>query len=47
MLLKPTSSAETEGIAGGNTISHGGGVRWPKDSPEYATILEWIKGGKE
>jgi len=47
ILLKPTSSSETESIAGGNTISHGGGVRWPKDSPEYTTILEWIKGAKE
>ena len=47
MLLKPTSTSETEGIAGGSTISHGGGVRWSKDSPEYSTILEWIKGAKE
>ncbi len=47
ILLKPTSSSESEGVAGGSTISHGGGVRWPKDSPEYATILEWIKGAKE
>jgi hypothetical protein len=47
ILLKPTSSSESEGIAGGNAISHGGGVRWPKDSPEYSTILEWIKGAKE
>jgi hypothetical protein len=47
LLLKPTSSSETEGIAGAQTIAHGGGVRWPKDSPEYLTILEWIKGAKE
>ena len=47
LLLKPTSTSESEGIAGANTISHGGGVRWVKDSPEYRTIIEWIKGAKE
>ena len=47
MLRKPTSTSETEGIAGSKILSHGGGVRWPKDSPEYLTILEWIKGAKE
>jgi hypothetical protein len=47
LLLKPTSTSESEGIAGANTVSHGGGVRWTKDSPEYRTILEWIKGAKE
>jgi hypothetical protein len=47
ILRKPTSSSETEGIAGSATLSHGGGVRFTKDSPEYATILEWIKGAKE
>lgn len=47
ILLKPTSSSDTEGVAGSNTIAHGGGVRWTRDSPEYATILEWIKGARE
>jgi hypothetical protein len=47
ILLKPTSSSESEGVAGANTVAHGGGVRWAKDSPEYVTILEWIKGAKE
>lgn len=47
ILRKPTSSAETEGIAGSRTLAHGGGVRFTKDSPEYATILQWIKGAKE
>ncbi len=46
ILLKPTSSSETEGVVGAKTLAHGGGVRWPKDSPEYKTILEWIKGAK-
>jgi len=47
ILRKPTSSSETEGVAGSATLAHGGGVRFTKDSPEYATILEWIKGAKE
>jgi hypothetical protein len=47
ILRKPTSSSETEGVAGSTTLAHGGGVRFTKDSPEYATILDWIKGAKE
>jgi hypothetical protein len=47
MLRKPTSSSDTEGIAGSKTLAHGGGVRFAKDSPEYTTILDWIKGAKE
>lgn len=47
ILLKPTSSAETEGVAGSDSVAHGGGVRFLRDSPEYVTILEWIKGAKE
>ena len=45
ILRKPTSSSESEGVPG--ALAHGGGVRFTKDSPEYATILEWIKGAKE
>jgi hypothetical protein len=45
LLRKPTSSSETEGVAG--TLAHGGGVRFTRDSPEYTTILDWIKGAKE
>jgi hypothetical protein len=44
ILRKPTSSAESEGTLGAKTLSHGGGVRWEKDSPEYQTILKWIRG---
>src|SRR5262249_16661206 len=47
LLLKPTSTAESEGVVGANPLSHGGGVRWAKDSPEYRTILEWIRGAKD
>ena len=44
ILRKPTSSSETEGVPG--ALAHGGGVRFTKDSPEYATILKWIEGAK-
>jgi hypothetical protein len=47
ILRKPTSSSETEGIAGSATLAHGGGVRFAKGSPEYLTILNWIKGAKQ
>ena len=47
ILRKPTSTAETEGIAGSTTLAHGGGVRFTKDSAEYITILQWLKGAKE
>jgi hypothetical protein len=47
ILRKPTSTAESEGVVGSSTLAHGGGVRFAKDSPEYITILQWIKGAKE
>lgn len=47
ILLKPTSTSESEGVVGANSLAHGGGVRWPQGSPEYVTILDWIKGAKE
>lgn len=47
ILLKPTSSSESEGVTNAGTVAHGGGVRWEKGSPEYLTILEWIKGARE
>jgi hypothetical protein len=47
ILRKPTSSSETEGVADSATLAHGGGVRFTRDSREYTTILEWIKGAKE
>ena len=46
ILRKPTSSSESEGVVGSKVLSHGGGVRWEKDSPEYQTILRWIQGAK-
>ena len=44
ILMKPTSTAESEGVAASKTTAHGGGQRWTKDSPEYETILKWIAG---
>lgn len=46
ILAKPISSAETEGIVNASKTAHGGGVRFEKGSPEYNTILNWIRGTK-
>ncbi|MDX2267988.1 MAG: HEAT repeat domain-containing protein [Bryobacter sp.] len=46
ILKKPTSTAESEGVVGAKATAHGGGVRFEKDSPEYNTILTWIRGAK-
>lgn len=46
ILRKPTSTAESEGVAASKATAHGGGQRWAKDSPEYETILKWIRGAK-
>jgi hypothetical protein len=45
LLKKPTWNAEAEGTLGAQ--SHGGGVRFERDSPEYTTILNWLRGVKE
>ena len=45
ILKKPTWNAEEEGTLGAK--SHGGGIRFERDSPEYTTILNWIRGVKE
>jgi hypothetical protein len=46
ILVKPTSSAETEGVVNAGKPAHGGGVRFEKGSPEYNTLLNWIRGTK-
>jgi hypothetical protein len=46
ILQKPTSTAESEGIAGSKQLAHGGGTRWLNGSVEYETILHWIEGAK-
>ena len=43
LVRKPTSDAATEGVVGAPGLSHGGGVRWPAGSPQYETILDWIR----
>ena len=45
LLKKPTWDSSEEGTLGAK--SHGGGVRFEKDSPEYNTILNWLRGVKE
>jgi hypothetical protein len=47
ILRKPTSSSESEGITNSTILAHGGGIRFTRDSSEYLTILQWIKGAKE
>lgn len=47
ILRKPTSSSESEGVANSAVLAHGGGIRFARDSAEYNTILQWIKGAKE
>jgi hypothetical protein len=46
LLRKPTSSAESEGVAGSRTVAHGGGVRWEIGSPEYNAVLNWIRSAR-
>ena len=46
LLRKPTSTAESEGVANARATAHGGGQRWAKGSPEYETILKWVQGAK-
>lgn len=46
ILRKPTSTADSEGVVGSGQLAHGGGVRWPRGSIEYETILQWIQGAK-
>ncbi len=44
LLRKPTSTAESEGVAGASSTAHGGGQRWQKNSAEYEVILKWLEG---
>ncbi|HXA52362.1 MAG TPA: HEAT repeat domain-containing protein, partial [Candidatus Acidoferrum sp.] len=46
LLRKPTSTAESEGVANARATAHGGGQRWPKGSAEYETILKWLQGNR-
>ena len=46
ILRKPTTDAESEGTINASKLSHGGGIRFDAGSPEYNTILNWIRGTK-
>ena len=46
ILRKPTTDAESEGTIAAKKLSHGGGIRFEPGSPEYNTILNWIRGTK-
>ncbi len=46
LVVKPTSSAESEGVPGAKKTPHGGGVRWEQGSAEYRAIPEWIRGAR-
>ncbi len=46
LLTKPLQEAPPEGTNASGTNQHGGGIRWTQDSPEYQTLLQWIRTGK-
>ena len=46
LLTKPLQEAPPEGTYASGANQHGGGVRWTRDSPEYRTLLEWIRTAK-
>jgi len=48
ILVKPTRPNDTVGDANQYLATHNGGERWAGDetSPEYQTIIEWIRGAK-
>ena len=43
---KTDTDAESEGTINASKLSHGGGIRFDAGSPEYNTILNWIRGTK-
>jgi hypothetical protein len=48
LLIKPTRPNDSVGDANLYLATHNGGERWAGDegSPEYQTLLEWIRGAK-
>ncbi len=48
MLIKPTRPTDSAGDVSDYTATHNGGQRWPgnESSPQYKTILEWIRGAE-
>jgi HEAT repeat protein len=48
ILIKPTRPTDSAGNVGNYLETHNGGQRWQgnESSPQYQTILEWIRGGR-
>lgn len=48
ILIKPTRPTDGVGNVGDYLATHNGGQRWPgnESSPEYQTILQWIRGAR-
>jgi len=48
MLIKPTRPTDSGGDVSDYTATHNGGQRWlgNESSPQYKTILEWIRGAE-
>ena len=48
LLIKPTRPTDSAGDVQDYLATHNGGQRWPGDekSPEYQTILQWIRGAR-
>ncbi len=46
LLTKPLQEAPPEGTNTSSANQHGGGIRWTRDSPEYRTLLQWIRTAK-
>ena len=46
MLVKPTRPTDSGADVSDYLATHNGGQRWPgnESSPEYKTILEWVRG---
>ena len=48
LLIKPTRPNDSAGDANQYLATHNGGQRWPanENSPEYRTLLDWIRGAR-
>ncbi len=46
LLTKPLQAAPPEGTYTSGVNRHGGGIRWARESPEYRTLLKWIRTAK-
>jgi HEAT repeat protein len=48
MLIKPTRPTDSVGNVGDYLATHNGGQRWHgnESSPQYQTILEWVRGAR-